>query len=102
MVLILNPNLIFMTQLRPLAGWVVVERTEKPAQTTSGFVLTESNKEKPQEGKVISVGLGKEGKEAQVKVGQSIVFKKYGPTEIEHEGKDYLLLEEDDILAVIE
>ena len=91
-----------MAQFRPLAGYVLVQRTEVPTQTASGIVLTDSAKEKPQKGQVLAVGAGKDGKEAQVKVGQSVLFKKYGPTEVEHEGQELLLLEEEDILAIIE
>ena len=50
----------------------------------------------------MAVGSGKEGKEAQVKVGQTVLFKKYGPTEVEMDGEEMLLLEEEDILAIIE
>lgn len=91
-----------MSKLQPLAGYVVVKRLEQPDQTTSGIYVTESAKEKPQKGEVLAVGAGKEGKESQVKVGQMVLFKKYGPTEVEHDGEEVLLLEEEDILAIIQ
>jgi len=91
-----------MSQLVPLAGYVVVKRLEEPSQRASGIILTESAKEKPQRGEVMAVGAGKEGKEAQVKTGQIVLFKKYGPTEVEVEGQELLLLEEDDILAILQ
>jgi chaperonin GroES len=91
-----------MTKLMPLAGYVVVKREEEASQTSSGIYLTDSAKEKPQRGEVMAVGAGKEGKEAQVKVGQKVYFKKYGPTEVEMDGQEMLLLEEEDILAIIQ
>ena len=91
-----------MSKLQPLAGYVVVKREVEASQTSSGIYLTDSAKEKPQRGEVMAVGAGKEGKESQVKVGQKVLFKKYGPTEVEMDGEEMLLLEEDDILAIIE
>lgn len=95
-----------MTRLKPLSGFVVVKRLESEAQTKSGIVLAESAKEKPQKGEVIAVGPGKMGadkemKAPQVEVGQTILFKKYGPTEMEIDGEDLLILEEDDIFAIL-
>ena len=91
-----------MTQLIPLAGYVVVKRLEGESQTPSGIVLAESAKEKPQKGEVIAVGPGKEGKEPQVQEGQTVLFKKYGPTEVDVDGQELLLLEEDDIFGILE
>ncbi len=91
-----------MTRFIPLAGYLVVERQEEASKTPSGIVLAESAKEKPQRGKVIAVGKGKEGKEPQVQVGQIVLFKKYGPTEVTMDGKELLLLEEEDLLAIVE
>lgn len=91
-----------MSKLQPLAGYVVVKREEEASQTSSGIYLTDSAKEKPQRGEVMAVGAGKEGKQSQVMVGQKVLFKKYGPTEVEMDGKEMLLLEEDDILAIIQ
>lgn len=91
-----------MSQLTPLAGYVVVKRLEEATQAPAGIILTESAKEKPQKGTVVAVGAGKDGKSAQVKVGQTVLFKKYGPTEVELDGAELLLLEEDDILAIFE
>lgn len=91
-----------MSKLQPLAGYVVVKRLEEPSKTPTGIFLTESAKEKPQKGKVMAVGAGKEGKEAQVQEGQIVLFKKYGPTEVDMDGEEMLLLEEEDILAIIQ
>lgn len=91
-----------MSQLIPLAGYVVVKRLEEASKTPTGIYLTESAKEKPQRGEVKAVGAGKEGKEPQVKVGQTVLFKKYGPTEVEVDGEEMLMLEEEDILAIVQ
>ncbi len=91
-----------MSKLMPLAGYVVVKREEEASQTSSGIYLTESAKEKPQRGEVMAVGTAKDGKTAQVKVGDKVLFKKYGPTEVEMDGQEMLLLEEEDILAIIQ
>jgi len=91
-----------MTTLLPLAGFVVVKRLDEVTETSSGIILAESAKEKPQRGEVISVGEGKDGNAAQVKIGQTILFKKYGPTEVDIDGHEMLLLEEEDILAIIQ
>ncbi len=91
-----------MSKLQPLAGYVVVKRLEEPSKTATGIFLTESAKEKPQKGEVKAVGAGKEGKEAQVREGQIVLFKKYGPTEVDMDGEEMLLLEEEDILAIIQ
>lgn len=91
-----------MSKLKPLAGYVVVKREIEASQTSSGIYLTDSAKEKPQRGEVMAVGAGKDDKPSQVKVGQKVLFKKYGPTEVEMDGQEMLLLEEDDILAIIE
>ena len=91
-----------MSKLMPLAGYVVVKREEEASQTSTGIYLTDAAKEKPQRGEVMAVGVGKEGKESQVKVGQKVLFKKYGPTEVEMDGQEMLLLEEEDILAIIQ
>jgi len=79
---------------------------EREQQLPSGIVIPDTAKEKPQEGKVIAVGPGKTEKgetvKPQVKVGDRILYKRYGGDEIKIEGKDYLMVSADDILAVIE
>ncbi len=89
-----------MESLKPLAGFVLVKRVEVPTSTASGIILTDAGKEKPQKGEVIAVGPGKEGKPSQVQAGQTVLFKKYGPTEVEVDGQELLVLEEEDILAI--
>ncbi len=91
-----------MASIKPLAGYVVVKRMEEASKTASGIILTDSAKEKPQRGEVLAVGPGKEGAEPQVSVGQTVLFKKYGPTELDVDGETVLLLEESDIFAIVE
>lgn len=84
----------------------MVRRLEEESQTASGIVLADSSKEKPQKGEVLAVGEGKiqNGVKLtpQLKVGQIVLFKKYGPTEVKHEGAELLLLDEEDVYAIIE
>ena len=95
-------------KLQPLSNKVVIEPVEAQTVTKSGIVLPETSaNEKPRVGTIIAVGEGKwdeDGKRRipmSVSVGDKVLFKKYGPDEIEIEGKEYLIGEEDDILAVI-
>lgn len=94
------------TALRPLGDRVVVERLEEETKTRGGIVLPDSAKEKPQRGKVIAVGSGRtldNGSKValEVKEGDTVVFAKYGGTEIEIDGKEYIILSERDLLAVM-
>lgn len=94
-------------KLKPLGDKVVVEVIDEPQTTASGIVLPDSAKEKSQRGKVVAVGSGKlldDGQRValEVKVGDTVVFAKYGGTEIDLEGKEYMILSERDIHAVVE
>jgi chaperonin GroES len=87
-----------MAQIIPLFARVVVEPHEKEETTASGIVIAETaSKEKPQRGKVISAGPDVKS----LKAGDEILFKKYSPTEIEIDNKEYLILDEEDILAKV-
>jgi len=93
--------------VRPLGEKVLVKRVEAEGKTAGGIVLPDTAKEKPKEGKVIAIGDGrilKSGARAkvQVKKGDRVLFSSYGGTEVRIDGEDYLLMSEDDILAVIE
>ena len=94
--------------IKPLGDRVVVKAEEAP-ENTSGIVIaqTEENDKQPEKGEVIAVGPGRldekgERVAVEVKVGDTVVFSKYGPTEVEVEDTEYLILKEDDILGVIE
>ena len=94
-------------KIRPLADKVLVQRLEAEAVTAGGIVLPDSAKEKPQRGKVISVGDGKlldDGSlsKLQVKKGDSVLFTSYAGTEVKLGGREYMIMSESDIMAVIE
>lgn len=96
-----------MAKIRPLGDKIVLEQLEEDEITKSGIVLPESAKEKPQKAKVIAVGPGRvtdEGKKIPigVKVGDVVLYTKYGPTEIKLDGKEYLVVSESDILGIVE
>ena len=93
--------------LKPLSNHLFLEPLEEEKTTKSGIVIPDSaEKERPTRGKVVAVGEGKLNEKGEVlpmsvKVGDIVLFKKYGPDEVELEGKKYLVAEEGDILAVI-
>ena len=94
-------------KIRPLADKVLVERVEAENTTAGGIVLPDTAKEKPQRGKIISVGEGKlldDGtrKPLQVKKGDYVLFTSYAGTDVKVGGKEYLIMDESDIMAVIE
>ena len=93
--------------LKPLADRIVVRPLDAQEKTKSGLVLPDSAKEKPQEGKVIAVGTGRlldDGtvKSLEIKNGDRVLYGKYSGTEVSVEGDDYLILKEDDVLAVVQ
>lgn len=93
-------------KIKPLGDKILVQRLEAQAKTDSGIFLPESAKEKPQQAKVIATGTGKildNGDRADftVKKGDTILLSKWGGTEIKHDGEDYIMLSEDEVLAVI-
>ncbi|EJW19056.1 co-chaperone GroES [Paenibacillus alvei] len=91
--------------IRPLGERVLIEAIAKEETTAFGIVLPDTAKEKPQEGKVVAVGNGvwKDGQRValEVKEGDRVLFSKYAGTEIKFEGKEYLIMKESDIHAVI-
>lgn len=94
-------------KIRPLADKVLVERVEAESKTAGGIVLPDTAKEKPQRGKIVGVGEGKildDGtrKKMQVKKGDLVLFTSYAGTEVKIDGKEYLIMDESDIMAVIE
>jgi len=93
--------------LKPLSNHIVVEPEDMQKVTKSGIVLPETAGEKPTQGTIVAVGPGKRNEKGEivplsVSVGNKVLFKKYGPDEIEVEGKKYLIGDEDDVLAIIE
>ncbi|WP_313375527.1 co-chaperone GroES [Chishuiella sp.] len=92
-----------MSQLniKPLADRVVIEPAPAETKTASGIIIPDSAKEKPQEGIVVAVGNGKKDEPLTVAIGNKVLYGKYSGTELKLEGKDYLIMREADILAII-
>jgi chaperonin GroES len=94
-------------KVRPLHDRIIVQRLEEGEQKVGGIIIPDTAKEKPQQGKVIAVGEGKfkdDGKRQalDVKTGDTILFGKYSGQEIKIEGEDYLIMREDEVLAILE
>ena len=95
------------TTIRPLDDRVVVEALESDEKTVGGIFLPDSAREKPQKGAIVAVGPGKlldsgERAELSVKVGDIVLFAKYGGTEVKVDGRDLMIMRESDLLALIE
>ena len=93
-------------KVRPLYDRIIVQRLEEEEKTKGGIIIPDTAKEKPVEGKVIAVGAGRIKKDGtkiplEIKKGDRVLFAKYGGTEITMDGEEYLMMKEDDILAVI-
>lgn len=87
--------------VKPLADRVVVEPAPAEEKTASGIIIPDTAKEKPMRGKVVAVGSGKKDEPLTVKVGDNVLYGKYAGTEIQIDGKDYLIMRESDIYAII-
>ena len=92
--------------IKPLEDRIVVQTSEAETTTASGIVIPDTAKEKPQEGVVLAVGPGRyeDGQRVplDVKVGDTVLYSKYGGTEVRHNGEDYLVLSARDVLAIIQ
>ncbi|TND09194.1 MAG: chaperonin Cpn10 [Bacteroidetes bacterium] len=88
-------------KIKPLADRVVVEAAPAEEKTAGGIIIPDTAKEKPQRGKVVAVGTGKKDEPITVKVGDSVLYGKYAGTEITIEGKEYLIMKESDIFAIV-
>jgi chaperonin GroES len=87
--------------LKPLADRVLVEAAQAEEKTAGGIIIPDTAKEKPQRGKVIAVGSGKKDEPLTVKIGDSVLYGKYAGTEINIEGKEFLIMRESDIFAIL-
>ena len=87
--------------IRPLADRVLIEPKEAELKTASGIYIPETAKEKPQQGTVVAVGCGKKDEPMEVKVGDVVLYGKYSGTEISVEGKNYLMMRQSDVLAIM-
>ena len=87
--------------IKPLADRVIIKQAEAETTTESGIIIPDTAQEKPQKGKVIAVGQGTKENPITVIAGDTVLYSKYAGTELKHEGKDYLIMKESDILAII-
>lgn len=87
--------------IKPLADRVLVEPMAAETKTAAGIIIPDNAKEKPQKGIIVAVGNGKKDEPLTVKVGDTVLYGKYGGTELKFEGKDYLMMRESDILAIV-
>ncbi len=93
--------------IRPLNDRILVKRLEEEETTKGGIIIPDTAKEKPAEGKIMAVGKGKLNDKGdriplEVKAGDTVLFSKYGGTDVKIEGEDFLIMREDDILGVVE
>lgn len=94
-------------KIRPLQDRILVKRLEQEEKTKGGIIIPDTAKEKPAEGKVVAVGTGKMKEDGtliplELKVGDRVLFSKYGGNEIKVDGEDFLIMLQDDVLGVIE
>ncbi len=87
--------------VKPLADRVLIEPAAAEEKTSFGIIIPDTAKEKPQKGIVIAVGSGKKDEPMTVKVGDVVLYGKYSGTELSHDGKDFLIMRESDIFAII-
>ncbi|MDI1353548.1 MAG: co-chaperone GroES [bacterium] len=87
--------------VRPLADRVLVEPAAAETKTAGGIIIPDTAKEKPMRGKIVAVGNGKPEEPMTVKVGDTVLYGKYAGTELSIDGKDYLIMKESDIYAII-
>lgn len=87
--------------IKPLADRVVVESAPAEQKTASGIIIPDNAQEKPQRGKIVAIGTGKKDEPLTVEVGNTVLYGKYAGTEINVDGKDYLIMRESDIFAIL-
>jgi chaperonin GroES len=87
--------------IKPLADRVLVEPAAAETKTSSGIIIPDTAKEKPQRGTVVAVGNGTQDNPMTVNVGDQVLYGKYAGTELQHEGVDYLIMKESDIFAIV-
>jgi chaperonin GroES len=101
--LILNKknNQMSKLNIQPLADRILIESAAAETKTSSGIIIPDTAKEKPQRGIVVAVGPGTKENPVTLKVGDNVLYGKYSGTELQHEGNDYLIMREADILAIV-
>lgn len=88
--------------MKPINDRVVVQPAPAEEKTKGGIIIPDTAKEKPQRGKIVAVGPGKDGNKLTVKKGDIVLYGKYAGQELNYDGKDYLIMREDDILVVLD
>ena len=88
-------------KIKPLADRVIIEPAKQEEKTAGGIIIPDTAKEKPQKGIVLAVGNGKKDEPMTVKAGDTVIYGKYSGTELSFEGKEYLIMKESDIYAII-
>ena len=88
-------------KIKPLGTRVLVEVDKAETKTASGIIIPDSAQEKPQRGKVVAVRKGTKDEEMELKVGDAILYGRYAGTEIKYEGKEYMIIQQSDVLAVL-
>ena len=88
--------------ITPLADRVIIQQAEAETTTASGIIIPDTAQEKPQKGTVIAVGKGTKDNPMTVKAGDTVLYGKYAGTELKHNGSDYMIMKESDILAIVE
>ena len=87
--------------MKPINDRVVVKPAPADEKTAGGIIIPDTAKEKPQRGEIVAVGPGKDGNAMTVSVGDTVLYGKYAGQELSHEGNDYLIMREDDILIIL-
>ncbi|MBQ7157013.1 MAG: co-chaperone GroES [Bacteroidaceae bacterium] len=87
--------------IQPLADRVLVLPAPAEEKTVGGIIIPDTAKEKPLQGKVVAVGTGTKDEEMVIKVGDQVLYGKYSGTELEHEGENYLIMRQSDVLAIL-
>lgn len=87
--------------MKPISDRVVVKPAPAEEKTKGGIIIPDTAKEKPQKGEIIAVGPGKEGVKMTVQIGDTVLYGKYSGQDLHYDGKDYLIMREDDILVVL-
>ena len=87
--------------IKPLADRVLVEPAQAETKTASGIIIPDTAKEKPQKGTIVAIGTGTKDEPLTVKVGDSVLYGKYAGTDLKLDGKNYLIMRESDVLAII-
>ena len=88
--------------IKPLADRVLIKMVESEETTKSGIILSSGSKEKPQIAEVVAVGPGTEEVKMNIKEGDKVIINKYSGTEVKYEGTEYIIVKQDDILAIVE